>query len=52
MKVRKNFNRHNARPANQIRFDDDGRGYTHDRGITGELDSVRKRYGFIIEMDI
>lgn len=43
MKVGKNLNRQNARPANQIRFDDDGRGYTHDRGITGELDSVRER---------
>uniref|UniRef100_A0A8C2WZJ0 Small ribosomal subunit protein mS31 n=1 Tax=Cyclopterus lumpus TaxID=8103 RepID=A0A8C2WZJ0_CYCLU len=38
MKVGKNPNRQNARPANQIRFDDDGRGYTHDRGITAELD--------------
>ncbi|XP_055082639.1 28S ribosomal protein S31, mitochondrial isoform X2 [Periophthalmus magnuspinnatus] len=43
MKIGKNPNRSNARPANQIRFDDDGRGYTHERGITGELDSVRKR---------
>ncbi|XP_054481525.1 28S ribosomal protein S31, mitochondrial [Anoplopoma fimbria] len=43
MKVGKNPNRHNVRPSNQIRFDDDGRGYTHDRGITAELDSVRRR---------
>ncbi|XP_056264190.1 28S ribosomal protein S31, mitochondrial [Pseudoliparis swirei] len=43
MKVGKNPNRQNARPANQIRFDDDGRGYTHDRGITAELDGVRRR---------
>lgn len=43
MKIGKNPNRLNARPANQIRFDDDGQGYTQDRGITGELDSVRKR---------
>ncbi|XP_020778782.1 28S ribosomal protein S31, mitochondrial [Boleophthalmus pectinirostris] len=43
MKIGKNPNRLNARPANQIRFDDDGRGYTHERGIAGELDSVRKR---------
>lgn len=43
MKVGKNSNRPNAWPANQIRFDDDGRGYTHDRGITAELDGVRRR---------
>ncbi|KAM3601165.1 uncharacterized protein V6R79_008652 [Siganus canaliculatus] len=43
MKVGRNPNRQNAWPANQIRFDDDGRGYTHDRGITAELDSVRRR---------
>ncbi|XP_070773927.1 small ribosomal subunit protein mS31 [Enoplosus armatus] len=43
MKVGKNPNRHSARPANQIQFDDDGRGYTHDRGITAELDGVRRR---------
>ncbi|XP_071757544.1 small ribosomal subunit protein mS31 [Centroberyx gerrardi] len=43
MKVGKRPNRQNARPANQIRFDDDGRGYTHDRGITAELDGVRRR---------
>lgn len=43
MKVGKNPNRQNAWPANQIRFDDDGRGYTHDRGITAELDGVRRR---------
>ncbi|XP_026183315.1 small ribosomal subunit protein mS31 [Mastacembelus armatus] len=43
MKVGKNPNRQNAQPANQIRFDDDGQGYTHDRGITAELDGVRRR---------
>ncbi|XP_072302426.1 small ribosomal subunit protein mS31 isoform X2 [Eucyclogobius newberryi] len=43
MKIGKNPNRSNAQAANQIRFDDDGRGYTQERGITGELDSVRKR---------
>ncbi|KAF7667377.1 hypothetical protein LDENG_00066810 [Lucifuga dentata] len=43
MKVGKSVNRQNARPANQIRFDDDGRGYTYDRGITAELDGVRRR---------
>ncbi|XP_040005969.1 28S ribosomal protein S31, mitochondrial [Xiphias gladius] len=43
MKVGKNPNRQNARPANQIQFDDDGRGYTQDRGITAELDGVLRR---------
>ncbi|XP_047199440.1 28S ribosomal protein S31, mitochondrial [Hippoglossus stenolepis] len=43
MKVGKNPNRQNARPANQIQFDEDGRGYTHERGVTAELDSVRRR---------
>uniref|UniRef100_A0AAY4DRQ5 Small ribosomal subunit protein mS31 n=2 Tax=Denticeps clupeoides TaxID=299321 RepID=A0AAY4DRQ5_9TELE len=44
MKVGKKPNgRQNTRPANQIRFDDDGRGFTHDRGITSELDGVRRR---------
>lgn len=45
MKVGKKPNgRQNARPANQIRFDEDGRGYTHDRGITAELDvGLRRR---------
>ncbi|XP_046695597.1 28S ribosomal protein S31, mitochondrial isoform X2 [Silurus meridionalis] len=33
----------NSWPANQIRFDDDGRGYTHDRGIMGELGEIRRR---------
>lgn len=42
MKIGKKPNR-SARPANQIRYDDDGQGYAHERGITGELDSVRKR---------
>lgn len=44
MKVGKRQNsRSNGRPTSQIRFDDDGRGYTQDRGITGELDGVRRR---------
>ncbi|XP_066515138.1 28S ribosomal protein S31, mitochondrial isoform X2 [Hoplias malabaricus] len=44
MKVGKRLNgRQNTRPANQIRFDEDGRGYTHNRGIMGELDGVRRR---------
>ncbi|XP_030648488.1 small ribosomal subunit protein mS31 [Chanos chanos] len=44
MKVGRRPNgRPNARPANQIRFDDDGRGYTHERGIASELDGVRRR---------
>ncbi|KAK2828522.1 hypothetical protein Q5P01_019556 [Channa striata] len=43
MKVGKNPNRFKARPANQIWFDDDGRGYTQDRGITAELNGIRRR---------
>ncbi|KAM4726635.1 small ribosomal subunit protein mS31 [Anableps anableps] len=43
MKVGKTPGRQNAWPADQIRFDDDGQGYTHDRGITSELANVRKR---------
>lgn len=45
MKVggRKTNGRSSARPTSQIRFDDDGKGYTQDRGITGELDAVRRR---------
>ncbi|KAM9497365.1 small ribosomal subunit protein mS31 isoform 2-T2 [Salvelinus alpinus] len=44
MKVGKKPNgRQTARPANQIRFDEDGRGYTHDRGITAELDGGLRR---------
>lgn len=42
MKVGKKPNRQN-RAASQIRFDDDGRGYTQDRSITGELDGIRRR---------
>lgn len=48
MKVGKKPNRPNAWPADQIRFDDDGRGYTHDRGITAELVSVRRRRNFLL----
>ncbi|KAK2911201.1 hypothetical protein Q8A67_003334 [Cirrhinus molitorella] len=44
MKVGRQANgRSNARPTSQIRFDDDGKGYTQDRGIIGELDGVRRR---------
>lgn len=44
MKVGKHPNaRSPNRPANQIRFDDDGRGYTHDRGVVNEFDAVRRR---------
>ncbi|XP_078513374.1 small ribosomal subunit protein mS31 isoform X2 [Lissotriton helveticus] len=32
-----------SRPANQIRFDDDGKGYTLNRGITQELAGVKRR---------
>uniref|UniRef100_A0A3B4Y743 Small ribosomal subunit protein mS31 n=1 Tax=Seriola lalandi dorsalis TaxID=1841481 RepID=A0A3B4Y743_SERLL len=42
MKVGKNPNRQNARWINHIQFDDDGRGYKRDGGITSELDSVRR----------
>ncbi|XP_039888782.1 28S ribosomal protein S31, mitochondrial [Simochromis diagramma] len=48
MKVGKNPNRQNAWPADQIRFDDDGRGYTHYRGITSELSGVRKRRNLLL----
>lgn len=43
MKVGKMPNRQSTWPANQIRFDDDGQGYTHDRGITAESDGVRRK---------
>lgn len=43
MKVGKNSNRQNGGAADQIQFDDDGRGYRYDRGITGELAGVRRR---------
>lgn len=44
MKVgKKPVGRTNSWPANQIRFDDDGRGYTHDRSITGELAEIHRR---------
>uniref|UniRef100_A0A3Q2Q965 Small ribosomal subunit protein mS31 n=1 Tax=Fundulus heteroclitus TaxID=8078 RepID=A0A3Q2Q965_FUNHE len=43
MKIGKASSRQNAWPADQIRFDDDGQGYVHDRGITSELANVRKR---------
>ncbi|KAG8452779.1 hypothetical protein GDO86_004537 [Hymenochirus boettgeri] len=35
--------RANSWHSNQIRFDDDGRGYTHDRGVTQELAGTRKQ---------
>ncbi|CAH2224995.1 28S ribosomal S31, mitochondrial [Pelobates cultripes] len=31
--------------ANEIRFDDDGQGFTNNRGVTQELNSVRSRRG-------
>ncbi|KAK5858357.1 hypothetical protein PBY51_002503 [Eleginops maclovinus] len=44
MKVGKNPDRRlSTRPANQIQFDDDGPGYTHDRGINTELYSARRK---------
>ncbi|XP_076607267.1 small ribosomal subunit protein mS31 [Chaetodon auriga] len=43
MKVGKTTNRYNTWAVNQIKFDEDGQGYTSERGITGELDSVRRR---------
>ncbi|XP_047463829.1 28S ribosomal protein S31, mitochondrial [Mugil cephalus] len=46
MKVgRKKSNRVNVWPTDQIQFDEDGRGYTKDRGITSELAGVQKRRG-------
>ncbi|KAM6907763.1 small ribosomal subunit protein mS31 [Xenentodon cancila] len=43
MKVGKNPSRQNGRAADQIQFDDDGRGYSNTVGITGELAVVRRR---------
>ncbi|XP_054899697.1 28S ribosomal protein S31, mitochondrial [Poeciliopsis prolifica] len=43
MKVGKMSGRQNAWPADQIRFDDDGQGFVHDRGITSELANIHKR---------
>ncbi|KAM6983545.1 small ribosomal subunit protein mS31 [Tautogolabrus adspersus] len=43
MKVGKSYNRQSGQPANQIRFDEDGKGYTQERGITAELNGVRRR---------
>ncbi|KAE8627229.1 hypothetical protein XENTR_v10006912 [Xenopus tropicalis] len=34
--------------SNQIRFDEDGRGYTHDRGVTQELAGVRRYLWFYL----
>uniref|UniRef100_UPI00398EBED1 small ribosomal subunit protein mS31 isoform X2 n=1 Tax=Pristiophorus japonicus TaxID=55135 RepID=UPI00398EBED1 len=34
-----------SRPANQIRFDEDGQGYVPDRGVTSEFNAMRKRRG-------
>ncbi|XP_043548062.1 28S ribosomal protein S31, mitochondrial isoform X1 [Chiloscyllium plagiosum] len=33
------------RSVSQIRFDDDGQGYTPDRGVTSEFNAMRKRKG-------
>nr|XP_061801207.1 small ribosomal subunit protein mS31-like [Nerophis lumbriciformis] len=43
MKVGRKNNRENAWPSNQIRFDDDGQGYTQGGGITAELNRVRRK---------
>lgn len=43
MKLGKHNSRQKPRLDNQIWSDEDGRGYTHERGITAELDGVRKR---------
>ncbi|XP_034540159.1 28S ribosomal protein S31, mitochondrial [Notolabrus celidotus] len=43
MKVGKSYNRQSGRPTNQIRFDEDGKGFTEERGITAELEGVRRR---------
>ncbi|XP_041438555.1 28S ribosomal protein S31, mitochondrial isoform X2 [Xenopus laevis] len=44
MKVKKHPDvRTSSWHSNQIRFDEDGRGYTHDRGVTQELAGVRRR---------
>ncbi|XP_061903804.1 small ribosomal subunit protein mS31-like [Entelurus aequoreus] len=43
--VKSQANRLYAQPANQIRFDDDGQGYKRDRGVTSELDGVRRKKG-------
>ncbi|XP_077360851.1 small ribosomal subunit protein mS31 [Festucalex cinctus] len=42
MKVRRKSNRQTLYPADQIRYDDDGQGYTRDRGTAAELDGVRR----------
>ncbi|XP_061818260.1 small ribosomal subunit protein mS31 isoform X2 [Nerophis lumbriciformis] len=41
--VKSQANRRNPQPANEIRFDDDGQGYKHNRGVTSELDGVRRK---------
>uniref|UniRef100_A0A8C5EN47 Small ribosomal subunit protein mS31 n=1 Tax=Gouania willdenowi TaxID=441366 RepID=A0A8C5EN47_GOUWI len=43
MKVGKRAGRQSSSPAGQILFDDDGRGFTADKGITAELASVHRR---------
>ncbi|XP_061595866.1 28S ribosomal protein S31, mitochondrial [Cololabis saira] len=43
MKVGKKASRQSAGGANQIQFDEDGRGYSYSRGITSELAGVRRR---------
>ncbi|XP_019941519.2 small ribosomal subunit protein mS31 [Paralichthys olivaceus] len=43
MKIGTNTSRQNAWSTNQIQFDEDGRGYTQDRGVTAELDGVQRR---------
>ncbi|XP_006628295.3 small ribosomal subunit protein mS31 [Lepisosteus oculatus] len=49
MKIGKRPNiRTSARAANQIHFDDDGRGYIHDRGVNSNLEGVRNRKGLFV----
>ncbi|KAL3043000.1 hypothetical protein OYC64_020836 [Pagothenia borchgrevinki] len=44
MRVGKKPNwKHSTRPVNQIQFDDDGPGYTHEKRINKELSSSRKK---------
>ena len=43
MKVGKGPNTRKQWPSHHIRFDDDGRGYVHDRGVRAELSGVRRR---------
>uniref|UniRef100_A0A3B4Z7Q2 Small ribosomal subunit protein mS31 n=1 Tax=Stegastes partitus TaxID=144197 RepID=A0A3B4Z7Q2_9TELE len=48
MKVGRQYSRQKPSASSQITFDDDERGYTRDRGITGELVGVRRRRNFFL----